>query len=141
MKVTELIWLGQRLAEAGRAELQASAPDVPVAELIVMGDLLDNAASSITEIAARTGYVQSRVSTAVAKLVERGWAAIGSDPADGRRTLVSIPEPTRKAALKQQRVSQARTLDALLTEVPATRRAAIIAALDELVGRLRSAQV
>jgi len=32
------------------------------------------------------------VSTAVAGLVDRGWVQTGSDPADRRRTLVSVPD-------------------------------------------------
>jgi MarR family transcriptional regulator, 2-MHQ and catechol-resistance regulon repressor len=137
VKVGDLVWLGQRLADAGRSEIRASAPDIPAAELIVMGDLLSNPPSTITSLAERTGYVQSRVSTAVAGMVKRGWAQTRSDPADGRRTLVFIPEDVRREAQKFQALSEARTLDHLLADLPPDRRQAIIEGLEELLDVLR----
>src|ERR1700733_6538098 len=122
MKVGDLIWLGQRLADAGRAEIRANAPDVPTAELILMGDLLRSPPSPITSITERTGYAQSRVSTAVAGMVARGWAQTRSDPSDGRRTLVSVPDDVRAEADKYQRLSEARALDRLLAGLPPRRR-------------------
>jgi MarR family transcriptional regulator, 2-MHQ and catechol-resistance regulon repressor len=141
MKVGDLIWLGQQLADAGRAEIRANAPDVPTAELIVMGDLLDSPPSTITAIAERTGYAQSRVSTAVAGIVERGWAKTGSDPTDGRRTVVFIPEEMRVEARKYQGQSQARALDRLLLALPPHRRETMTAALEELLAALRQQDV
>jgi DNA-binding MarR family transcriptional regulator len=138
VNVTDLIWLGQRLTAAGRAELQDSAPGLPIADLIVMGDLMIHSPSSIKEIAARTGYVQSRVSTSVASIVERGWAVIDQDPADGRRTLVVVPAETLKRAKSYQRQAQTRALDHLLEHVPVRRRRAVEAALTELVTALRN---
>jgi MarR family transcriptional regulator, 2-MHQ and catechol-resistance regulon repressor len=137
VKIGDLIWLGQRLADAGRTEISAHAPDVPTAELILMGDLLNHPPSTITALAERTGYAQSRVSTAVAGVVERGWAQTRSDPADGRRTLVFVPERVRREAQEFQGNSEARTLDRLLAGLPASRRKTIIHALDELLEVLR----
>jgi MarR family transcriptional regulator, 2-MHQ and catechol-resistance regulon repressor len=137
VKVGDLVWLGQRLADAGRSEIRASVPDVPAAELILMGDLLANPPSAITALAERTGYAQSRVSTAVAGMVKRGWAQTRSDPADGRRTLVFIPDDVRREAQKFQDLSQTRTLDRLLAGLPAPRRQAIIQGLEELLDVLR----
>jgi MarR family 2-MHQ and catechol resistance regulon transcriptional repressor len=137
MKTVDLIWLGQRLSEAGRDELRALAPDVPTAELMLMRDLLENPPSTITALAERTGYAQSRVSTAVSSLVARGWAQTGSDAADGRRTLVSIPDDLRRRAEEFRSNADSHTLDGLLAELPAIRRKAIVSALEELVGVLR----
>lgn len=137
MKVGDLIWLGQRLADAGRSEIRAYAPEIPTAELIVMGDLLSNPPSTITSLAERTGYAQSRVSTAVSGMVERGWAQTRSDPADGRRTLVFVPEDVRREAQEFQSLSEARTLDHLLADLPPRRQQAIIRGLEELLGVLR----
>src|ERR1700749_3376551 len=83
VRVVELIWLGQQLTEIGRSQLQANAPGVPRHELVVMADLIENAPSTITDIAQRPGYVQSRVSAA--------WPAW--PPGAGCR-----PEPTRPTA-------------------------------------------
>ena len=133
----DLIWLGQRLADAGRSEIRASAPDVPTAELVLMGDLLTNSPSTVTSLAERTGYAQSRVSTAVAGMVERGWARTRSDPEDGRRTVVYVPEDVLGAAQSYQSLSEARALDRLLADLPLRRRQAIVRALEELVDVLR----
>lgn len=136
--MTDLIWLGQRLTEAGRAEVAENAPGVPVADLIVMGDLMKNSPSSITDIAARTGYAQSRVSTAVTSIVTRGWAVTEADPDDGRRTIVLVPEPTRTQAQQYQREMQSRALDRLLAKVPSHRKKAVASALDELLTAFRA---
>jgi MarR family transcriptional regulator, 2-MHQ and catechol-resistance regulon repressor len=137
MHVGDLLWLGQRLADAGRSEIREHAPDVPTAELVLMGDLLRNPPSTITSIAERTGYAQSRVSTAVMGMVERGWVQTRSDPADGRRTLVFVPDDVRERVEQYQGLSEARTLDRLLADLPPRRRNVIIGALEELLDVLR----
>jgi MarR family transcriptional regulator, 2-MHQ and catechol-resistance regulon repressor len=137
VKVTELIWLGQQLSRVGRTEAVRNAPGVAIAELIVMGDLIDNTPSSITEIAERTGYAQSRVSTAVAQIVERGWAETRSDPEDGRRTVVVVPDEMRAASRAYQQTSQPRPFEEILANVDPSRRPAIMEALQELHDALR----
>lgn len=127
-----MIKLGQRLSEIGRAELRENAPGTPVAEIVVMGELLDGECASISELADRTGYAQSRVSTAVMTIVQNGWAERLSDPDDGRRTLVRIPPEKLAASREVSQHSQASVLDQILADVPLKRRAAIIAALEEL---------
>lgn len=138
VKVTDLIWLGQRLVDAGEAEVRASAPGVPIAELVVMGDLLDNSPTTITEVAERTGYVQSRVSRTVSNIVQRGWAVTETDPADGRRTVIRIPEHISAEASEFQPGSRQRPFDMLLADVPAQRRRTIVAALEDLLRYLRA---
>jgi MarR family 2-MHQ and catechol resistance regulon transcriptional repressor len=139
VNVRDLIWLGQRLTEAGRADIRGLAPGVPTAELIVMYDLLDHGPSTITELAERTGYVQSRVSSAVVGLRERGWAETRSDPADGRRTVVFVPEGVQRQARQvQARNAEEEILEPLLAELPARRREAIIRALTDLHDLLRN---
>ena len=134
----DLIWLGQRLAEAGRADIRQLAPGVPTAELIVMYDLLDHGPSTITELAARTGYVQSRVSSAVAGLCQRHWTETRSDPVDGRRTIVHVPDDVQRQARQvQARNANEEVLGPLLAELPSRRREAIIRALTDLHDLLR----
>jgi DNA-binding transcriptional ArsR family regulator len=55
---------------------------------IVMADVFYHPDCSITEITERTGFPQSLVSTAVAKLREVGAVETRPDPSDGRRTVV-----------------------------------------------------
>ena len=136
MKTADLIWLGQRLAEAGRAEMRANAAGVPAAELIVMRHLMENPPSTITALAGRTGYAQSRVSTAVSALVSRGWAETRADPADGRRTLVSVPGEIRQSAQRYEN-TETSALAQLLAEIPPARRQAITGALEDLLEVLR----
>jgi MarR family 2-MHQ and catechol resistance regulon transcriptional repressor len=138
VNVRDLIWLGHRLADAGRADIRALAPGVPAAELIVMYDLLDHGPSTITELAERTGYVQSRVSSAVVGLCERTWVKTRSDPTDGRRTIVYVPEDVQLEARQvQARKADEEVLQPLLAELPARRREAIIRALTDLYDLLR----
>jgi DNA-binding MarR family transcriptional regulator len=137
VKVVELIWLGQQLTEIGRSQLQANAPGVPRHELVVMADLIENAPSTITEITQRTGYVQSRVSAAVASLATRGWVQTGADPADGRRTVVIVPEQILTQAREYQTGIERRLADALLEGVSSARRPELMAALEELLAALR----
>jgi DNA-binding MarR family transcriptional regulator len=138
VRVVELIWLGQQLTEIGRSQLQANAPGVPRHELVVMADLIENAPSTITDIAQRTGYVQSRVSAAVASLAARGWVQTGADPADGRRTVVIVPEQIRTQAREFQAGIERRLADALLDGVPSDRQPELMVALEELLAALRA---
>ena len=139
MNVRDLIWLGQRLAEAGSADIRQLAPGVPTAEVIVMYDLLDHGPSTITELAERTGYAQSRVSSAVAGLCERHWAQTRPDPTDGRRTVVYVPDEVEHEARQvQARNANDEVLAPLLAELPARRRETIIRALTDLHDLLRN---
>jgi DNA-binding MarR family transcriptional regulator len=63
---------------------------------LVFVDVAYHPNSSITEITERTGFPQSLVSTAVARLREIGLLESGPDPFDRRRTLVRTT-PTLKA--------------------------------------------
>jgi len=140
MRTVDLIWLGERLADIGRLEMRAQQPGVPAIEFVLMRHLVDGAPSTITSLANRTGYAQSRVSTAVASLVERGWAQTESDPSDGRRTLVSAPDHIRRAASDGLQAENG-ALNRLLDHHPAARRQVIHKALDELLDILREETV
>jgi MarR family 2-MHQ and catechol resistance regulon transcriptional repressor len=137
VKLLELIWLGQQITKAGHRQLQVSAPGIPTAELVVMHDLIDHAPTTITAIAQRTGYAQSRVSAAVASMVERAWVQTEADPSDGRRTVVVIPGQTLADARAYQEVAESRLIDALLDGVPHHRRPALMQALEELLAAFR----
>ncbi len=137
VKVVDLIWLGQQITQAGHRQLQVNAPGIPTAELVVMVDLIDHAPTTITAIAQRTGYAQSRVSAAVASMVERAWVQTEADPSDGRRTVVVIPEQTRADARAHQEVAESRLINALLDGVPDHRRPALMQALEELLVAFR----
>jgi DNA-binding MarR family transcriptional regulator len=65
---------------------------MPTSVRSVLVDIYSNPGSSVSEITARTGFPQSHVSAAVARLREKGGVITTTDPADRRRTLVS-PNP------------------------------------------------
>lgn len=60
-------------------------------------DLFEHAPTTVSEIAARTGVVQSQVSGIVAMLHAGGVLEREPDPEDGRRTRLSVPARSRKA--------------------------------------------
>ncbi len=60
-------------------------------------DIFDHAPTTVSEIVARTGVVQSQVSGIVAALHAGGALEREPDPEDGRRTRLSVPASSRKA--------------------------------------------
>ena len=136
--MTDLIWLGQQLTAAGRKEAERNAPGIPIAELVIMGDLIKFSPSTVTEIAARTGYAQSRVSTAVTSVVAHGWATTRPDSGDGRRTLVEISDEVTQWSQLEQKKLQRKPFDDMLDGVEPKRRDAIERALDDLLDILRA---
>ena len=92
--------LGKRLLELSRAvTTQAGDPTLTPGELAVLEDALTHPGSSVSEIQARTGFVQSHVSVSVARLQQRGLVDTISDPDDGRRTRVRVSEAAKRAIM------------------------------------------
>ena len=79
-----------QVATANEGERPVAASTVAIVE-----DVTGHPQSPITEIAQRTGLAQSLVSRTVDRLQARGVLTVGRDPADGRRTLVSVDPQTR----------------------------------------------
>jgi DNA-binding MarR family transcriptional regulator len=79
-----------QVATANEGERPVAASTVAIVE-----DVTDHPHSPITEIAHRTGLAQSLVSRTVERLQTLGVFTVGHDPADGRRTLVSVDPQTR----------------------------------------------
>jgi DNA-binding MarR family transcriptional regulator len=79
-----------QVATANEGERPVAASTVAIVE-----DVTDHPQSPITEIAHRTGLAQSLVSRTVERLQTLGVLTVGHDPADGRRTLVSVDPQTR----------------------------------------------
>jgi DNA-binding MarR family transcriptional regulator len=102
--------LGKRLLElSGAVTTQAGDPALTPGELAVLEDALTHPGSSVSEIQARTGFVQSHVSASVARLRQRGLVQTTPDPADGRRTRVRVARDARRAIMARagRRVDQA----------------------------------
>jgi DNA-binding MarR family transcriptional regulator len=82
----ELYLLGHRLMQIAEGALP-NGRSATVARLVLI-DVAYHPGSAISEITERTGYHQSQISSAVAKLRELGVLETEPDPTDRRRTLV-----------------------------------------------------
>jgi len=90
----ELFLLGRTLMKIGQQALpHGAARALPASVWTVWLDVLEHPNSSISQIAARTGFPQSHVSASVTRLrALSGALETLPDPADGRRTLVRAAE-------------------------------------------------
>jgi DNA-binding MarR family transcriptional regulator len=129
-----LFLLGRKLMQIAEAALpQGKGPN---SVRLVLVDVAYHPQSSITDITERTGFPQSLVSTSVAKLRELGLVYTEPDPADRRRTLVSIV-PT---AVQERVEVRAAPADELLAKALGTDHevevSEAMAALETLAGLL-----
>ncbi len=99
-------------------------------EHAVLEDALTNAESSVSDISARTGFVQSHVSVSVARLKQRGLVETRTDPADGRRTRVRVTGVTVRAVTARAGRDVNDAIGAVVADAEQARR--VSALLDEL---------
>ncbi|MBI3972745.1 MAG: MarR family transcriptional regulator [Chloroflexi bacterium] len=90
MNGLELFLLGRTLTKLGEQAMpRGGFRELPASVWTILLDVLEHPNSSISEIAARTGFPQSHVSASVARLrAVSGALETVADPKDGRRTLV-----------------------------------------------------
>src|SRR4051794_36990823 len=95
----ELFRLGRRLMKLGVLAIPPSGfRELPSSVRMVLVDVFDHPGSTIGQIVERTGFPQSHVSGAVARLRDDGVLTTTVDPLDRRRTLVApSPEHLAKA--------------------------------------------
>jgi len=123
--------LGRRLIELSRAATAESGdPAMTPGEAAVLEDALTHADSSVSDISARTGFVQSHISTSVARLKRRGLVDTASDPGDGRRTHVSVTDVAERAITARAGRNVDDALATAITDRAKARR--VSALLDEL---------
>ncbi|MFE3445118.1 MarR family transcriptional regulator [Nocardia sp. NPDC059180] len=104
MNGVELFLLGRALMKVGEQALPDTGDGSHATVLVVLQDVFDHPDAAISEIAGRTGFPQSAVSMAVARLREAGSLVARTDPRDRRRTLL------RRATDVSPRVAQVRTM-------------------------------
>jgi DNA-binding MarR family transcriptional regulator len=129
-----LFLLGRKLMLIAESALPVS--NTAKSGRLVFVDVAYHPDSSITEITERTGFPQSLVSTAVARLREIGLLESGPDPLDRRRTLVRTT-PVLKTV--QERFDPIPIDDMIAKELAPEDRGEltdVIAALDLLSGLL-----
>lgn len=137
MNATGLFLLGRKLMQI--AERSLPQGKLATSVRLVLADVAYHPDSSITEITARTGFPQSLVSTAVARLRELGVVESERDPSDGRRTLVR----TTGAMNDRAERAGAAPIEAVLTDLAGDDRDRVpeaMAAL-ELLARLLTPEV
>jgi DNA-binding MarR family transcriptional regulator len=125
-----------QLATANEGERPVAASTVAIVE-----DVTDHPRSPITRIAQRTGLAQSLVSRTVDRLQAHGVLTVERDPADGRRTLVSVDPQTRRLDFSQRAERPIGDAIRQLTGVSGEQRLRVEAALEvlseELLDRAR----
>ena len=134
----DLVFLGQQFVRLGRMATHESRPEFKAAESLVVGELLDRRFSTITELAASTGYAQSRISKAVATLREIGMVGTRSDPSDGRRSVVYLVDASAGQARREAAVDADEVLAEAAPDFSLERRAELLSLLDELAVALRT---
>lgn len=132
MEMSDLYQLGRRLAEIALEDMGADELGLAPGEFLVLQDLFLNGLSTVGEIAKRTGLAQSRVSTGVRALADRGWATTAADANDGRRTLVDLNQDVRTAGERRRTERADQTLSTALAGVDDDERATLISALARL---------
>ena len=89
MNGPEVFRLGRRLMKlAVQATPGPGFRDLPTSVRIVLVDVHEHPDTTIGQIVTRTGFPQSHVSAAVARLRDSGALVTAADPNDRRRTIV-----------------------------------------------------
>jgi DNA-binding MarR family transcriptional regulator len=133
-----LFLLGRRLMQIAEGVLPEGSAATSVR--LVLIDVAYHPNSSITEITERTGFPQSLVSTAVARLREVGVVESGPDPLDRRRTLVRTTPALETVGRRFDEVSISDALARELAVEDQDQVTAAVAAL-ELLARLLTPEV
>jgi DNA-binding MarR family transcriptional regulator len=139
VNAVELYLLGRKLMKIAEEALpKPPTGGPPTSVRMILIDIAEHPDCSVGEIAARTGFPQSHVSTSIARLRDLGALVTSTDPRDRRRTL------TRLAPGIRQRSRRAEVpVDAVLTEAlgssDPTEVEEVIEALDGLAARLMPA--
>ncbi|MFJ8622023.1 MarR family transcriptional regulator [Kitasatospora sp. NPDC093550] len=131
MDGVRLLRLGKRLTDLGRTMItDPASARYTAGEIAVVSDVYRHPGTSAQEIRVRTGFAQSHVSASVARLREAGVLDATADPADGRRTLLTVSDRARGAI--RARVAQPAE-PVIATAVPDPAQARRVAELlDEL---------
>jgi DNA-binding MarR family transcriptional regulator len=105
----DLALLGRTLMKLGEAAIPTEGIGAhgtsEQSVIIVAADIKAHPGTPVKDIAARTGFPQSKVSACVARLREAGAVETDTDPTDRRRTLI------RPAKTVSSRVTKVRDAD------------------------------
>jgi DNA-binding MarR family transcriptional regulator len=136
----ELIMVGRQLTRIGTEAMRGGGQAaVPAGQGMVAADVFAHPATSVGEIADRTGLRQSYVSESVARLRGQGVVETAPDPADGRRTLVRLAPGHPAAVTRAAAVPAGPALARALGDPAPAELADITSMLAALASRLRQA--
>ena len=133
-----LFLLGRKLMQIANDALPQGKTTTSVRLIFV--DVAYHPNSSISEITERTGFPQSLVSTAVAKLRDKGLLATEPDPLDRRRTLVRTTPTLNPVKGRLSRVSMDDVIAGELAPEDGDELTDVMAALD-LLSRVLTPEV
>jgi DNA-binding MarR family transcriptional regulator len=122
--------LGKHLIDLAR-QVTTDAGDTALTpgEVAVIEDVFKHPGSAVTEIQARTGFAQSHVSASVSRLREQGLLVAEPDPADKRRTRLTVADIAKRAIMRRA----GRAADATIAEAVGQERAErVVKLLEEL---------
>ena len=130
--MSDLYQLGRRLTDIAYQGMGGTELDLTPSEFLVLRDLFMNGQSSITDTVNRTGLAQSKVSTSVAKLRDRGWVTTGPDPTDGRKTLAAVTDQIKLEGNRRRARNATDALGIVLADAGPAEREQLAAALQRL---------
>jgi DNA-binding MarR family transcriptional regulator len=112
---------------------------LPSSVQTILIDISEHPDSSISQVVARTGFPQSLVSEAVARLRDRGALITAVDPTDRRRTLVRMSADIRTRMRRAPADSVEPVIAAALGIDDPEELARVISTLQALADRLSAA--
>ncbi|GAA2152712.1 hypothetical protein GCM10009760_49740 [Kitasatospora kazusensis] len=131
LNLADLHQLGRKLTAAATAAMKDTS-DLGTAELLVLECLYTTGPQPVGAIAQHTGYAQSRCSTVIASLHQRGLVELGADPTDRRRTIATIAAHAHAKAKNARNRDAEPTLRHLLPGLSDAQVDTVIAALATL---------
>ena len=133
----QLYLLGRRLTKIGEsAFVGPSIAELPPGVALILMDVFAHPGTSISEVVQRTGLPQSHVSKSIARFRNRGAVTSASDPADGRRTLVTPTAWLTDAVASQTSAPIDAALADALGEADRDRMKELIERLEDLAAML-----
>lgn len=131
MNGVQLLRLGKRLVDLSREVTTSAGPStLTPAEVAILEQVLRRPASSVSDLAAATGFAQSHVSTSVARLRSAGLLAADADPGDRRVTRLRLTSRARQGIRRRAGSSAAAVLRDELGDTARAKRVERL--LDEL---------
>jgi MarR family transcriptional regulator, 2-MHQ and catechol-resistance regulon repressor len=137
LRLSSLFQIGRALMTTAQRAMVPDGVDFDLggAEMLIIALLLQDESLSIAALARRTRFAQSRVSSAVARLRERGIVRTNTDPADRRSTLAQLPPEVRRGIRGAIEQPANAALDELLGGLASRERTAVVRGLEILARR------